>query len=282
MDSADPILLLHGSASSGAMWRRYLEPLATLGYRALAPDLIGWGAAGAWHPSRPFRLDDEIDRLLPLVPRNGRRWHLVGHSYGGLVALGLAAAAPEGLASLTLIEPVAFSVLRYAGETAAYADVVTVREAVTAALDGGHVESALRSFLGYWAGPAAWDSLAPRIRAELLASAPKIRLDWAVSFDTDPGLDVLRGIRSRSLLVHGANSPRSTQRLTAALAGILPDARLLVIDGATHLLPLTHASALLTALTVHLGNPAAQASPATGARDACELTGCCPNSAGVR
>src|SRR5262245_20186276 len=200
MDSPDLVLLLHGSASSGAMWRRYVEPLAALGYRAVAPDLIGYGGAGAWPPDRPSRLADELDRLRPLVPRDGRPWHLVGHSYGGLVALGLAAAAPEGLTSLTLIEPVAFAVLRDAGETAAHDEVTAVRQAVAASLDAGHVDAALRTFLGYWAGPGAWDSLAPRVRAELLASAPKIRLDWAVSFEAEPGLDVLRGIGCRSLL----------------------------------------------------------------------------------
>ncbi len=246
------MVLLHGSAGSGAVWRRYVDDLQALGYRVVAPDLVGYGSSRAWPPDRRFELEAELDVVDQWLPGDGRRFHLVGYSYGGVVALGLAARRPPTLASLTLIEPVAFYVLRYAGDAVAYAEAAWLRDAFLAELDRGHAEAALRMFLGYWTGPAAWDSLPPRAREATVKCADKIRLDWEASFSTDPSIETLRSIQSSALLLHGANSPLPTRRVTATLAGILSRASLQVIDGANHLLPLTHRPAVMEALVPHM------------------------------
>lgn len=248
----ETILLLHGSAGSGALWRRYVDPLVAEGYRVVVPDLVGYGSTGAWPRGASLRLEDEIELLHPLLPPDGGRFHLVGYSYGGAVALAMAARHPAALTSLTLIEPVAFFVLRYASETAAYTEVSRIREAFLAELQAGNVEAALRGFLGYWTGPNSWDALPARAREEILNYADKIRLDWEASFDADPGVRALRAIQPRALLVHGGGSPLSTRRVAAALAEMLPHSTLRVVDEANHLLPLTHGPALMEALLAHL------------------------------
>lgn len=254
--TGETLLLLHGSASTGAVWRRYVDPLARAGYRVVVPDLIGYGKTGAWPRGARYTLADEMELIRGLLPRDGTGFHVVGHSYGGVVALGLAVADPPGLASLTLVEPVAFFVLRYARETEAYAEVSKIRDAFLAELDQGHVEDALRLFLAYWTGPDSWDSLPERAREEARNSAQKIRLDWEASFNTDPSIDRLRAIRARTLLLHGSKSPLSTRCVIAALSRILPHSTLRAVEGANHLLPLTHGLALTEAILAHLGSGA--------------------------
>jgi pimeloyl-ACP methyl ester carboxylesterase len=59
----------------------------------------------------------------------------------------------------------------------------------------------------------------------------------------------LSGVAARTLLVAGAASPLATHRLVSRLADQLPDARVATVEGADHLLPLTHPSALADLVT---------------------------------
>ena len=160
--AGESVLLLHGSAGSGAQWRRLgrrLQPRC----HVLAPDLIGYGGSSAWPQGRAFDLAAEMAPLEALLmERPGEPagdLHLVGYSYGGAVALGLALAHSARLRSLTLIEPVAFALLRELGQAAAYAEVAGFRHRFTRLLSQGDTPAAMRDFLDYWSGPgcsAAW------------------------------------------------------------------------------------------------------------------------------
>ena len=104
------VVCVHASASSSAQWRPLMDRLADR-YRILAVDLYGSGQSPSWPAVRPLSLADEVALLGPVFATAGERCHLVGHSYGGAVALEAALAAPERVASLVLFEPVLFSVL---------------------------------------------------------------------------------------------------------------------------------------------------------------------------
>ncbi|ADU51732.1 2-succinyl-6-hydroxy-2,4-cyclohexadiene-1- carboxylic acid synthase/2-oxoglutarate decarboxylase [Thermaerobacter marianensis DSM 12885] len=98
----EPALLLHGFTGSAATWAGVWDELAAEG-PLVAVDLLGHGRTAApAHPAR-YRMEEQVADLLALLDRLGcRRIHLVGYSMGGRVALSLAAAAPERVASLVL------------------------------------------------------------------------------------------------------------------------------------------------------------------------------------
>jgi len=97
------IVLVHGSAQGSTVGgdKHYLgqQALAAQGWRLAIPDRPGHGRSPA--PGRPD--DFELDGLW-VADMLGEGAHLVGHSYGGLVALAAAARRPEAVRSLTLIE----------------------------------------------------------------------------------------------------------------------------------------------------------------------------------
>lgn len=95
------VLLLHGYPQSRHSWQEQLPGLAAQGYYAVAPDQRGYSPAARPDPGdlENYRYDRLIDDVVYLAAALGyadRRFHLVGHDWGGHVAWGQRLAIPTG------------------------------------------------------------------------------------------------------------------------------------------------------------------------------------------
>ena len=109
------IIALHCSGSTGRQW----QPLQTVmgsRFNILAPDFIESGAALLWSGDGPFRLADEARTIIDTIDATDGSIHLVGHSYGGCVALRIAIERPHRVMSSSLYEPTVFHLLNAIGE----------------------------------------------------------------------------------------------------------------------------------------------------------------------
>jgi pimeloyl-ACP methyl ester carboxylesterase len=102
------VLLLHGFAESMHCWRAQAEALGAAGYRALAPSQRGYspGARPDTKDTANYHIERLMDDAMAMVAASGygdRRFHLVGHDWGGSIAWALADRYPERLASLTVL-----------------------------------------------------------------------------------------------------------------------------------------------------------------------------------
>jgi pimeloyl-ACP methyl ester carboxylesterase len=102
------VLLLHGFAESMHCWRAQVAALAAAGYRAVAPSQRGYspGARPDPNDTANYHIDRLMDDAMALVAACGygdRRFHLVGHDWGGSIAWSLADRFPQRLASLTVL-----------------------------------------------------------------------------------------------------------------------------------------------------------------------------------
>jgi pimeloyl-ACP methyl ester carboxylesterase len=102
------VLLLHGFAESMHCWRAQVAALAGAGYRAVAPGQRGYspGARPDTSDAANYHIDRLMDDAMAIVAACGygdRRFHLVGHDWGGSIAWALADRFPERLASLTVL-----------------------------------------------------------------------------------------------------------------------------------------------------------------------------------
>ena len=243
--SGEPVVLLHCSGSSSGQWRALADGLSRR-YRVIAPDLYGYGATAHWPGRGVFSLAHEAEMVHALFALAGERAHLVGHSYGGAVALHVARLRGGLLRSLTVIEPVAFHLLSDRTEIIALADEVA--RAVTC----GDYLGGFGAFVEYWSGPGSWDAIPAARRDAMAARLPKVALDFHAVLSEPAGPDAFRRVAAPTLVVSGEHSPRPTQRICGLLGQVLPDPRLITVNGAGHMAPLTHADQVNALIAAHL------------------------------
>jgi pimeloyl-ACP methyl ester carboxylesterase len=105
-EGGTPLLFLHalGPASSAAFLGLAVEPLENAGYDVAAPDLPGYGDSPPVGPD-DYAVPALAERTARLADELGwDRFVLVGHSWGGAIACHLAAAHPERVRALVLVD----------------------------------------------------------------------------------------------------------------------------------------------------------------------------------
>jgi pimeloyl-ACP methyl ester carboxylesterase len=98
------VVLLHGFPESWVTWRHQLPALAAAGFRAVAPDLRGYGGSDKPRGVGQYRIEKLAQDVAELVRALGRqRAHLVGHDWGGNVAWHAAMWHPERVHKLAIL-----------------------------------------------------------------------------------------------------------------------------------------------------------------------------------
>ena len=220
----------------------------------LSPDFIGYGRSPAWPAGQLFHFVLDVLAVEALVDRAAEPVDLVGHSYGGFIALLVALHRPGRVRSIAAFEPVAFGVLHSAG------DEVGLRSLAAANVDAalrdtaiGGQEPWLRAFVDYWNEPGAWDRLSEPARASFRAVGWKLFGEVrSLLYDRTPH-DAYATLAVPALLMTGETSPIAARRVAAILAETIPGAHLRAVAGAGHMGPLTHAGEVSAAIADHIG-----------------------------
>nr|WP_231402973.1 alpha/beta hydrolase [Caenimonas aquaedulcis] len=254
---APRIVALHCSAGGPAQWDAY----RTLGDPAACwatPALQGYDAGATWRTGTPATLRGEAERVGALLAGTGGQVDLVGHSYGGAVALHVAMAWPARVRSVTVYEPVLFHLLQrdpYSRGLAA--EVKAVADDIAQELRAHASERAGERFVDYWSGRGTWARLGEGQRAAIARRMPKVSAEFGALFAATshyreldiPGLTVR--------LVTGTASPAPVRRVMELLHYLLPRATLREVPGAGHMAPVQNPK-LLAPLLLPAHRPAAE------------------------
>jgi pimeloyl-ACP methyl ester carboxylesterase len=236
--SGPTVACFHSNASHAGQWRSLMELLAPR-YRVLAIDSYGCGKSPEWPSTTEITLADEVALAEPLLA-GPLPMHLVGHSYGGAVALRAALQHPERYASLVLYEPTLFALLDRLQPPPNGSE--GIKAAVTAAsecLARGDTDGAGRCFIDYWTGAGNWDRMPAERRAPMAASIANVRR-WAHALVNDPVQpDDLRALRMPVLLLTGSASTESAHAVVRALQPLLPNATTIELPGLGHMAPVS-------------------------------------------
>jgi pimeloyl-ACP methyl ester carboxylesterase len=183
---------------------------------------------------RPLTVAEDATTCARLMDHIGwRQAHVVGHSYGALVALQLAMDAPDRVGSVALLEPAARGV-------SSAEHVLAALRPIFAAYQAGDTEAAVDGFLRHVCGDdyrAALDRVLPDAFAEALAEADLFfQAEMAAVGDFSFGLDDAERIAAPVLNVSGAESVERFRETSDLVESWFPQAERLTVPGAGHLL----------------------------------------------
>jgi pimeloyl-ACP methyl ester carboxylesterase len=245
------ILFHHGLGATSGSWAAWLPVLADA-YRVVAFDMRGHGRSQPVDPVSPESFDRLVEDLFAVADAAGaERFHLVGESIGGTIALKAAIDHGERILSLTVS-------------------------------NGAHMGGSIRSIddwrqIMHAGGMAGWSRHMMRLRffegaideemwrwyerEQASASAEFVlrAVELLAGVDLSAGLERLR---MPVLLLHGDSSPFIPVPVLADLKSRLPDARLQVFAHARHGLPFSHARECAQALRRFLDERQARGQPA--------------------
>lgn len=167
----EKVILLHSSVAGAKQWRSLMGTLAD-DFHVVAINLFGYGETRAWKDASPQSLEDQAKLVEPFLPADGGEISIVGHSFGGSVAMKAAALFKCRVRRLVLIEPNPFYLLAQNGRAEAYQEAVNLRDAIKSNGQAGTWKVAAEIFANYWTGAGSWDAM-PDDRKSKFAQALK-------------------------------------------------------------------------------------------------------------
>ena len=249
--AGEPVLLLHSSCYSRRQWRRLVAEL-TDRYRTLALDLYGYGET-SWPPdSEAFSIDDEVALVARVLDRVDGPAHLVGHSYGGVVALATAVRHPARVRSLALHEPVVFQLVQAGPLAPVGAEVSRMVELLAERVAAGDPAAAAEYFIDYWRGEGTWAALPAKGREAAAHDIPKLPIEMRAILRSPYTLQDYSAIRSPVRLLAGTVGRAAARRVAELLATVLPAGSLQLVAGAGHMAPVTHPQLVNPRIAAHI------------------------------
>ncbi len=233
------IVLLHSSMSSKDQWK-HLTHLLNPKFKIIAIDLAGYGDNELPANPQTFSTDDEVnivENILKKETRHHEMIHLVGHSYGGAIALKLTIKILKKVKTLTLFEPVAFHLLGL--NTIARNEISTIVQKLTKAVGKKDPEYATKVFIDYWSGKGTFENLALKTQNAFVRYIDKVLLDFAALFKELLTLKDYSKITVPVCMIKGELSPLASLQVFSTLEQYIPNRSIHCVPGG-HMSPITH------------------------------------------
>ncbi len=237
--SGPAVMLVHSSVSGARMWRRLMDDLED-DFHVRAVNLYGYGRTPRWLNDTPQSLDDQARLVETALPTNADTVCLVGHSFGGSVAMKLAARLSGRVTKLVLLETNPFYLLEQAGRVDAFAEAMDLRNCVKKFGALGEWATAAEQFADYWGGAESWQNMPAERRNNFVEALKPNYFEWdAVMNETTPVEQWASLLPRSTLLVSDPNTVLPIREITAILCRSCPMWTYKEIAGSGHMAPLT-------------------------------------------
>jgi pimeloyl-ACP methyl ester carboxylesterase len=247
-----PVLMVPSSSSTSRQWDSMAASLN--GFPILPFELHGHGASGAPRRDEPLTLEQEAARILDAVPENVS-FHLIGHSYGGGVALKFATSFSHRVESLTLIEPSCFQLLKQSSyHSEALRDIQGTAEKIIRAVERGDHHSGMQHFIDYWCGAGTWAAFSENRKLKFAQLAIYVCHHFQALFEEPATLEDYAQLKMPTLIICGTHSPKPARLLTRLINESMPNARHATIPWAGHMSPITHPADVNRLIREHIAN----------------------------
>lgn len=237
--SGETVLLIHSSVSGNRQWRALMDELKER-YRVLAPNLYGYGETSPWPGHEPQTLADQAELALALCEDAEGPVHVVGHSFGGGVALKTASLLGLRAGKLVLFEPTLFHLLPQNGRHEAFLEANDLADHVKRFGAIGDWHTAAAKFADYWLGDGSWGVMPEKRQAAFAAALPSAVHEFDAGLGESFTLSLCSSLPADTMVINDADSPRSVLEIIELLEDACPHWDFRRIAGAGHMAPLTH------------------------------------------
>jgi pimeloyl-ACP methyl ester carboxylesterase len=233
-----PVVLIHSSVSGNRQWRALTEELRGR-YRVLALNLYGYGETAPWPAGEPQTLAAQAELVLAVCEGLQQPIRLVGHSFGGSVALRAALMLGDRCGGLVLLEPNPFHLLRQAGRSAAWQETEALRADVERRIAAGDWQGAAARFADYWLGDGAWNAMPERRRAAFAGGLGPNVHEWQAVMNDRTAVEVYAAVAAPTLVVSDPATRRPIAEIVELLADGCPGWSFRSLAEGGHMAPLT-------------------------------------------
>ena len=232
----DALVLVHGSWDEHRIWE-LVEPGLAEQFRVIRYDRRGHtGSEDGAVPGT--RRDDEDDLAALIEERCDGPVHVVANSFGGSIALGLAARRPELFRSISAHEPPLMGLA--ADDPVVQQFNEALLPAVVELVERGEDEAAARTFVEGVLGPGGWELLPEEEQASTTGNAGTFAEETRDPAGYDVDLDGLSRAEFPILLTQGDQSPAFFATIIARLSEAIDGVEVATIMGAGHVPHATH------------------------------------------
>lgn len=225
-------LLIHGVGLRAEAWNSQIDALSTR-FHTIAVDMPGHGQSPL--PARELNLSDYTELIADGLNASAL---VIGHSMGAMIALQMATRHPHLVKGV-----VALNAVFQRGQAA-----VNAVKARANSLDGVTITDPSDP-LTRWFGDVASPER-DACRTWLTDNDPAAyRMAYTVfAHENGPKPSALKSLTCPALFLTGRDEPNSTPRMSEEMAKLVPHGRAQIIENAAHMMPMTHASEVNTAL----------------------------------
>lgn len=248
------VVFIHSTGLGPFMWAPYKDAAGE--DRVHMPANLGYAPGGEVTRPQTVGLAEEVDALCKQLGALEGDVRLVGHSYGGLLALELARAGRLPMRSLYLYEPVLFASLRervddIAAEAANEVHSMDANRHFFDDAEHGGDEAWLEQFVDYWNGAGAWGAMPPKAQAAMRRVGWKMHLDVrAIATQARPFQAYAMHIPTA--VVSGGRSRAASREMSRLLAEQMPMAQSQVLPGLGHMGVMDRPDKVAPSLVHHL------------------------------
>ncbi len=232
------VLLLHSTGVGSRQWIPYFRKLPNR--HLLAINLLGYSPSDPWN--NKFNISVDYDAAEHLLLMQSEPVDLVGHSYGGFLALQLAKKHPDKVRSLLLFEPVAWAVLKSSPNMEIISSFAKI-QSLFSNPDGISKVDWLESFVDYWNTQGTWSNLPNKTQSIWLEQFEKVFAEVSMlCLDTTP-LSHWETIKHPTCITISSGSPAQEKEVCRLLGETLPNTTIIHHEGG-HMAPVSHISTM--------------------------------------
>lgn len=237
-EKGEPVVLLHGSMASKSQWK----PLASIlkeSYRVITIDLYGYGDMPLPEKMDTYTLEDESGLINTVLNQEigYESYHLVGHSYGGVIAFFHTFYNQDRIKSLTAFEPMSFHLLDQSDAfLEGAAELITQ---ISALVKNNQSETAAKMFMDLWMPEGIFEVLPKREKERLALGVKKMVLDFRAASTAPLKTSHYEKLNMPICLIAGKQSPDFSTAITDVFNRILKNNTLNWVSGG-HFSPISH------------------------------------------